>query len=37
MANAKRTVDLPGSIYKNGNRYWWKVKLPGEENAVTEG
>jgi len=24
---------LPGSIYKNGNRWWWKVKLP-HENQV---
>lgn len=21
---------LPGTIYKNGKRYWWVVKLPGE-------
>lgn len=21
---------LPGTIYKNGKRYWWIVKLPGE-------
>ena len=22
--------NLPGSIYLNKNRYWWKVQLPGE-------
>ncbi len=22
---------LPGSIYKNKNRWWWKVQLPGED------
>ncbi|MBW8016895.1 MAG: site-specific integrase [Planctomycetes bacterium] len=38
-ATKKRTVKsskknnqsvLPGSIYLNKNRYWWKVQLPGE-------
>ena len=24
---------LPGSIYLNKNRYWWKVQLPGEIKA----
>jgi integrase len=24
---------MPGTIYLNKNRYWWKVKLPGEETA----
>ncbi len=24
---------LPGSIYFNKNRYWWKVQLPGEAKA----
>lgn len=27
--SSKRTK-LPGSVYLNKNRYWWKVKLPGE-------
>ena len=27
----KRTTDLPGTIYLNKNRYWWKVQLPGDE------
>jgi hypothetical protein len=28
--NQKRSTDLPGTIYLNKNRYWWKVRLPGE-------
>jgi integrase len=31
MAKRKKTPNIPGSIYKNGNRYWWKVQLPGED------
>lgn len=31
MAKRKKNPNIPGSIYKNGNRYWWKVQLPGEE------
>jgi integrase len=31
MSTKKAKHNLPGTIYKNGNRYWWKVKLPGEE------
>jgi integrase len=27
----KQTADLPGTIYLNKNRYWWKVRLPGDE------
>ena len=32
---AKKTLkhNLPGSIYKNKTRWWWKVKLPGETKA----
>lgn len=26
-----RKVKLPGSIYKNKNRWWWSVKLPAED------
>lgn len=26
---------LPGSIYRNGNRYWWSVKLPGEAKRTS--
>ena len=30
--SGKKTTNssLPGSIYLNKNRYWWKVQLPGE-------
>ncbi|MCF7955339.1 MAG: tyrosine-type recombinase/integrase [Phycisphaerae bacterium] len=34
--SAKRIISasgLPGTIYLNKNRYWWKVLLPGEEKA----
>lgn len=31
MAKRRQNHNLPGSIYKNGNRYWWKVQLPGED------
>ena len=30
MAKRKKH-SLPGTIYKNGNRWWWMVKLPGDE------
>jgi integrase len=30
MAKKSRKAKLPGSIYQNKNRWWWKVKLPGE-------
>ena len=30
MAKKSRKARLPGSIYQNKNRWWWKVKLPGE-------
>ena len=26
-----RNEDIPGTIYLNKSRYWWKVKLPGEK------
>ncbi len=33
-SNRKTTRSaLPGSIYLNKNRYWWKVQLPGEAKA----
>ena len=25
--NQKNSADLPGTIYLNKNRYWWKVRL----------
>lgn len=31
MKKRKKTHSIPGSIYRNGNRYWWKVQLPGED------
>ena len=34
--SAKRILNasgLPGTIYLNKNRYWWKVQLPGEEKV----
>jgi integrase len=27
---SSKKTKLPGSVYLNKNRYWWKVKLPGE-------
>ncbi len=33
MAKKAAKHELPGTIYKNGNRYWWKVQLPGEEKT----
>jgi len=32
-AQAQR-AGLPGSIYLNKNRYWWKVQLPGEDRPL---
>jgi len=26
-------VTLPGKVYQRGNRWWWCVKLPGEEKT----
>jgi len=33
MTRKNKNQSIPGTIYKNGNRYWWKVKLPGEEKT----
>jgi integrase len=33
MSKKKTKHNLPGTIYKNGKRYWWKVKLPGEDKV----
>jgi len=30
---ARKKLSVPGSIYRNKNRYWWKVALPGESLA----
>jgi hypothetical protein len=27
----KKQDHIPGTIYLNKNRYWWKVQLPGED------
>lgn len=29
-------VSLPGTLRKRGNRWWWNVKLPGEERATAK-
>jgi hypothetical protein len=26
-------VTLPGTLYRRGDRWWWSVKLPGEDKA----
>jgi len=31
MADLPKPKRLPGCIYRNGNRWWWKVRLPGED------
>ena len=34
MARPKqRDKDIPGTIFKNRTRYWWRVKLPGDDKA----
>lgn len=35
MAKKSRKSTLPGSIYLNKNRWWWKVKLPGENKVIS--
>lgn len=30
-------VSLPGSLYRKNNRWWWKVKLPGESRIKARG
>ena len=32
MARKRKNQTVPGTIYRNKNRWWWKVKLPGDEN-----
>jgi integrase len=32
-SSKKARTSLPGSIYLNKKRYWWKVQLPGETKA----
>jgi len=31
MAKNTKKFNLPGTIYLNKNRWWWKVQLPGED------
>ena len=33
MAKESFSVMLPGRIYQKKNRWWWTVKLPGEQKA----
>ena len=34
--NQKHAADLPGTIYLNKNRYWWKVRLSGEDKPKAQ-
>lgn len=34
-SNKLNSNKLPGTIYKNKNRYWWKVKFPSETKTKT--
>jgi membrane protein involved in colicin uptake len=33
MVNESFKETLPGTIYQKKNRWWWKVKLPGEDKT----
>ena len=33
MAEESLNVQLPGRVYRKKNRWWWSVKLPGEQKA----
>ncbi|MBN2270355.1 MAG: hypothetical protein JXN61_07070 [Sedimentisphaerales bacterium] len=37
MADKSFKVSLPGSLYQKNNRWWWKVKLPGETRIKARG
>jgi len=37
MAKKSFKVTLPGSLYEKNNRWWWKVKLPGETRLKARG
>ncbi|MBN2137209.1 MAG: hypothetical protein JW720_05340 [Sedimentisphaerales bacterium] len=37
MAENSSKVTLPGSLYQKNNRWWWKVKLPGETRTKACG
>ncbi|MHC4538665.1 MAG: tyrosine-type recombinase/integrase [Planctomycetota bacterium] len=33
LVGRARHIKIPGTVYRNKNRWWWKVKLPGEIKA----
>ena len=37
MAKKSFKVSLPGSLYQKNNRWWWKVKLPGQTRLEAMG
>jgi len=37
MAKKSFKVSLPGSLYQKNNRWWWKVKLPGQRRLEAMG
>ena len=37
MAKKSFKVSLPGSLYQKNNRWWWKVKLPGQTRLKAVG
>jgi len=37
MAKKSFEVSLPGSLYQKNNRWWWKVKLPGQTRLKATG
>ena len=30
------SANLPGSLYQRNGRWWWKVRLPGEEKTKAQ-
>jgi len=37
MAKKPQKVALPGEVYQQNGRWWWKVKLPGESRLKARG
>ena len=37
MAEKSFKASLPGSLYRKNNRWWWRVKLPGETRVKARG
>ncbi|MCE5277147.1 MAG: site-specific integrase [Planctomycetaceae bacterium] len=33
-STVRKRLTVPGSIYLNGRRYWWRVRLPGQPSHV---